>query len=33
VVEIVFSRKLAAEQFYAGVAARLKKDEEDWKTR
>lgn len=33
VVQIVFSRMLTAEQFYAGVAARFKKDEESWKTR
>ena len=33
VVQIVFSKKLAAELFYAGASARFKKDEEDWKNR
>ena len=33
VIQLVFSRKAAAEIFYAEAAARLKRDEEEWKLR
>ena len=33
VVQIIFSEKLAAQLFYAGAAARFKKDEEDWRSK
>ena len=33
VIQLVFSKKVAAQIYYAAASTRFKKDEENWKTR